>query len=57
MPMPRLPTRSGGAVTVSVIISTPKEWDKATALAVLDAYIEGLERGYILTLTSKEENK
>ncbi len=39
---------------MSVTISTPKEWDKATALAVLDAYIEGLERGYILTLTSKE---
>jgi hypothetical protein len=53
--MSRLPVRQGGAVTVSVIISTPKEWDKATALAVLDAYIEGLERGYILTLTSKKE--
>lgn len=39
---------------MSVTISTPKEWDKATALAVLDAYIEGLDRGYILTLTSKE---
>ena len=39
---------------MSVTISTPKEWDKATALAVLDAYIEGLERGYILTLTNKE---
>ena len=55
MRLPRLPARQGGALTVSVIISTPKEWDKATALAVLDAYIEGLERGYILTLTSKEE--
>jgi hypothetical protein len=28
----------------------PKQWDKDTALAVLDAYIEGLERGYILTI-------
>jgi hypothetical protein len=32
----------------------PKQWDKATALAVLDAYIEGLERGYILTIREGE---
>ena len=42
---------------MSVTISTPNEWDKATALAVLDAYIDGLERGYILTITAKEGAK
>ena len=36
-------------------ITMPKEWDKETALAVLDAYIDGLERGYILTLTTESE--
>jgi len=39
---------------VSVTITMPKQWDKETALAVLDAYIEGLDRGYILTMTKKE---
>jgi hypothetical protein len=39
---------------VSVTITMPKQWDKETALAVLDAYIEGLDRGYILTMTEKE---
>ena len=37
---------------MSLTISMPKVWDKDTALAVLDAYLEGLDRGYILT--SKE---
>jgi hypothetical protein len=32
----------------------PKQWDKETALAVLDAYIDGLDRGYILTTTERE---
>jgi hypothetical protein len=32
----------------------PKVWDRDTALAVLDAYIDGLERGYILTMTEGE---
>jgi hypothetical protein len=32
----------------------PKQWDKETALAVLDAYIEGLERGYVLTIREGE---
>jgi len=39
---------------VSVTITMPKQWDKETALAVLDAYIDGLERGYILTITEGE---
>lgn len=39
---------------MSVTISTPKQWDLNTALAVLDAYIEGLERGYVLTIVEKE---
>jgi hypothetical protein len=42
---------------VSVTVSMPKEWDKSTALAVLDAYLEGLDRGYILTLTKEEGTK
>jgi len=42
---------------VSVTIRMPKEWDKETALAVLDAYIEGLERGYILTIREGEGEK
>jgi hypothetical protein len=32
----------------------PKQWDKETALAVLDTYIEALDRGYILTIKEKE---
>ena len=39
---------------MSVTITMPKQWDKETALAILDAYIEGLDRGYILTMTEKE---
>jgi hypothetical protein len=39
---------------VSVTISMPKQWDKETALVVLDTYIEALDRGYILTMTEKE---
>jgi hypothetical protein len=41
---------------VSVTITMPKQWDKETALAILDAYIEGLDRGYILTMTEGEGN-
>lgn len=41
---------------MSVIITMPKQWDKETALAILDAYIEGLDRGYILTMTEGEGN-
>jgi hypothetical protein len=39
---------------MSITIKTPVRWDKATALAVLDAYIEGLERGYTLTIIEQE---
>jgi hypothetical protein len=42
---------------MSITITMPKQWDKDTAMAVLDAYIEGLERGYILTMTQEEEGK
>jgi hypothetical protein len=42
---------------MSVTITMPKQWDKNTAIAVLDAYIEGLEREYILTMTQEEEGK
>jgi len=41
---------------VSVTITMPKQWDKETALAILDVYIEGLDRGYILTMTEGEGN-
>jgi len=40
---------------MSITISMPKVWDKDTGLAVLDAYIEGLERGYILTIERESE--
>lgn len=39
---------------MSVNINMPKQWDLNTALAVLDAYIEGLDRGYILTIQDVE---
>jgi len=39
---------------MSLTITMPKQWDKETALAVLDAYIEGLDRGYILTMNEGE---
>ena len=39
---------------MSVTITMPKQWDKETALAVLDAYLEGLERGYVLTIREGE---
>ena len=39
---------------MSVTITMPKQWDKETALAVLDAYIEGLDRGYILTIKERK---
>ena len=42
---------------MAITISMPKVWDQATALAVLDAYIEGLERGYILTIKGEGEGK
>ena len=39
---------------MSITITMPKQWDKETALAILDVYIEGLDRGYILTMTEGE---
>ena len=39
---------------MSVTISMPKQWDYETTMAVLDTYIEALDRGYILTMTEKE---
>jgi hypothetical protein len=42
---------------MSVTIKVPKVWDKDTALAVLDAYIDGLERGYILTIEKEADNE
>jgi hypothetical protein len=41
---------------MSVTIKVPKVWDKDTALAVLDAYIDGLERGYVLIIESEVES-
>ena len=38
----------------SITISTPKEWDKNTALAVLDAWIDALDRGYTLSIKESE---
>ena len=38
----------------SITISTPKEWDKNTALAVLDAWIDALDRGYTLSIKEGE---
>jgi hypothetical protein len=32
----------------------PKQWDYETTMAVLDTYIEALDRGYILTMTERE---
>ena len=40
---------------MSVTITMPKQWDKETALAVLDSYIEGLDRGCILVMKEKEK--
>ena len=40
---------------MSVTITMPKQWDKETALAVLDAYIEGLDRDCILVMKEKEK--
>ena len=40
---------------MSVEIKLPAQLDKEQILAILDTYIDGLERGYILTMTSKEQ--
>lgn len=44
---------------MSLVIQLPEQLTAAQGLAILDAYIEGLERGYILTMTPttpKENN-
>ena len=39
---------------MSVTIKLPKQLNKDQMLAILDAYIEGLERGYVLTMVEGE---
>ena len=39
---------------VSVTIKVPQQLNKDQMLAILDAYIEGLERGYVLTMREGE---
>lgn len=41
---------------MSLTIKLPKQLNADQMLAILDAYIDGLERGYILTM-KVEENK
>lgn len=43
-------------VMSEITVSTPKEWDKNTALAVLDAWIDALDRGYTLSIKQKGES-
>ena len=44
-------------MTQSITITLPKQWNKEIALAVLDTYIEGLERGYRLTIEKQSEQE
>ena len=39
---------------VSVTIKVPQQLNMDQILAILDAYIEGLERGYVLTMSEGE---
>jgi hypothetical protein len=39
---------------MSVTIKVPQQLNKDQILAILDTYIEGLERGYVLTMSEKE---
>ena len=39
---------------MSVTIKVPKQLNKDQILAILDTYIEGLERGYVLTMSESE---
>ena len=39
---------------MSVTIKVPKQLNADQMLAILDAYIEGLERGYVLTMVEGE---
>lgn len=38
-------------------ISTPKVWDKNTALAVLDLWVYALDNGYNLAMVTKQLEK
>ena len=40
---------------MSLIIKTPQQLNKDQMLAILDAYIDGLERGYVLTMAPIEK--
>jgi hypothetical protein len=44
----------GEGKRVSVTIKVPQQLNKDQMLAILDAYIEGLERGYVLTMSPVE---
>lgn len=40
---------------MSLTIKLPKQLNLEQMLAILDAYIDGLERGYILTMKVEEK--
>ncbi len=40
-----------------ITITMPKQWTKETMLAVVDLYLEGLDRGYTLKWEVKEEEE
>ena len=42
---------------VSVTIKLPKQLTADQMLAILDTYIEGLERGYVLTMVEGEDKQ
>jgi hypothetical protein len=42
-------------VSEGIIVAMPKQWTKEIMLAVLDTYLEGLDRGYTLKWEEKEE--
>ncbi len=39
---------------VSVTIKVPQQLNKDQILAILDTYLDGLERGYVLTMSEGE---
>jgi hypothetical protein len=39
---------------ISATVRMPKQPDKDQILAILDAYIKGLERGYILIMSNAQ---
>jgi hypothetical protein len=42
---------------MSLEIKLPQQLNAAQRLAILDAYIDGLDRGYILTMTPAATDK